>query len=413
MEKIVAAFTKTKTKTKRDDDFIDRLSHRYTCVILVAFAVVVSMTQFVGKPITCWAPKHFTGNHIKYTNSFCWIRNTYYLPWDEPIPRPHQEEERQYIIYYQWIPFILLIQAIFFYLPTVVWHGLNQKAGVDSDNILASAGTFQQSVAPEKRNTMLQLINNQINRFLGSRMDRVATWKLNLKNCMNLLFCGCCGKRMGSYLIILFVFSKMLFAANAIGQLFILNNVFQVSYNTFGVDFFNHLANVDDWWLTNPVFPRVTFCDFDVRRLGNTHRYTVQCVLPINLFVEKMYVFLWFWIVLVSILTCLSLATWIIRFLFHSDRLKFLENHLNQMHKLDDPGSKKLLKEFLDMYLRQDGAFILRLIAHNTNNITTTEIICSLWDFWLAKRKDDMPDLEEFEPDQKRPLSDPEYGDKF
>ena len=54
-----------------------------------------------------------------------------------------QEYERRTMIpYYQWIPFILIGQALFFYVPSVVWHGLNQKSGVDADNILASANTF-------------------------------------------------------------------------------------------------------------------------------------------------------------------------------------------------------------------------------------------------------------------------------
>ena len=65
--------------------------------------------------------------------------------------------------------------------------------------------------------------------------------------------------------------------------------------------------------------------------------------------------------------------------------MKFIQNHLDAQSKLQMHGDYERCTEFLDRYLRQDGAFILRLIAHNTNSITTTEITCSLWDFWKSK----------------------------
>jgi len=74
-----------KIRSANDDDFTDRLSSRYSVVILVLFAILVSMNQYVRNPITCWAPVHFTGAHTKFTTNYCWIKNTYYLPWDSEV----------------------------------------------------------------------------------------------------------------------------------------------------------------------------------------------------------------------------------------------------------------------------------------------------------------------------------------
>jgi len=40
---------------------------------------------------------------------------------------------------------------------------------------------------------------------------------------------------------------------------------------------------------------------------------------------------------------------------------------------------------FVDNYLQPDGVFVLRLLGHNTNGLTVTELLCSLWDNYLRK----------------------------
>ena len=195
MDKIVAMFvSRPKTSTPRDDDFADRLSSKHTVMLLVVSAILVSVRQYVGSPITCWAPVHFTGSHKKFANNYCWVRNTYYLPWEEEIPKADEEEKRQTILYYQWIPFILLGQALFFYLPTIVWHGLNSKAGVDSDDILSSAHKLNVSTDPKTKASRLAMLTRQMDRFLDSRKQQGNDF-CDLKHIVSSTICRFCGTK--------------------------------------------------------------------------------------------------------------------------------------------------------------------------------------------------------------------------
>ena len=58
----------TLPKTRYDDDSADRLNRLLTVAILVLFSLIVTSTQYVGEPISCWTPAHFEDDHEDYTN---------------------------------------------------------------------------------------------------------------------------------------------------------------------------------------------------------------------------------------------------------------------------------------------------------------------------------------------------------
>jgi hypothetical protein len=182
------------------------------------------------------------------------------------------------------------------------------------------------------------------------------------------------------------MFQKLLFLLNIILQFVALGLLLGEQFWVYGAKMVADPLPDDQWNARGFVaFPRVTLCDFKVRRLGNIHRYTLQCVLPLNLFIEKMYIFIWFWKIFVLAMTVFYFIVWSIRFIWRKDRLNFISNHLKRNHRLDAEEAQEDVNTFVNDYLRQDGVFLLRLIATNTNYISTGDIICGVWDFWCEQ----------------------------
>ncbi len=208
---------------------------------------------------------------------------------------------------------------------------------------------------------------------------------LSFTECFSRLCCPVCGRRSGNYLTLAYLFIKVLFIANVLGQLFIMDSFLGTDFHFYGIDVISSLFNGSDW-RDSPRFPRVTMCDFRVRRLGNVQRYTVQCVLTINLFNEMIYLFIWFWMIFVAIMSCISLLKWSLRSLSRQDRRRYIKKHLTLLNKLDTLSDNNKWKDFVDIYLGCDGVLVMRLIGHNTDAVTVTEFVCALWDYNCANQ---------------------------
>ena len=180
--------------------------------------------------------------------------------------------------------------------------------------------------------------------------------------------------------------TKVLYILNVLAQLFLLNQFLETDYHWYGIQILHDLIYGHDW-KGSPKFPRVTLCDFEVRQMGNTHRHTVQCVLPINLFNEKIYIFLWFWFVFLATATALSFLRWCWTIGFRYTRNRYIRKHLKIMDKLnrDSERDRKMCRKFSDLYLRQDGVFVLKLVAKNSTDLVVADIIAALWDNYRQK----------------------------
>ncbi len=57
------------------------------------------------------------------------------------------------------------------------------------------------------------------------------------------------------------------------------------------------------------VFPKVTKCTFhNYGPSGTVEKKDGLCVLPLNIINEKIYIFIWFWLIIVTIISALALV---------------------------------------------------------------------------------------------------------
>ena len=65
------------------------------------------------------------------------------------------------------------------------------------------------------------------------------------------------------------------------------------------------------------------------------HRHTVQCVLVINMFTEKIFIFLWLWFVLLFAFTSLNALFWMVTLIPRDARASFVGKFLDLAGILD------------------------------------------------------------------------------
>ena len=80
---------------------------------------------------------------------------------DQHIPKEH--ESRDHLPYYQWVPLIMLLQALFFYIPIMVWRSLNSRAGVLLSKVVKHAESIQNADC-DTRETNMEYMADQMDR---------------------------------------------------------------------------------------------------------------------------------------------------------------------------------------------------------------------------------------------------------
>lgn len=389
-----------------DDNYIDRISSYYTVSILLFFEIYVTTVEYVGEPVYCWSPPELNPNEIKYINYLCWVANTYRLPLELTLPSNYQlrEDVSDEITYYKWVPMMLFLMALLFFLPRFVFKALAEKSGVEVKK-MCILGKMSMDVLIEHREQRLRYIAAYLDLFCSGVNKYQAGICSSAREKIGMYFSMGCGRHYGNYFITLNIFVRLLYFLNAFGQLFLLNEFLGNKFYLYGYESIAAFVDGNDWTIS-PRFPRVTHCDIEIRQITNIQRWTLQCVIPINLYNEKIFLFMWFWCVLLSVLSGFNLCMTIAIGVLPQMRETFIKKHLNMKNMLDQKQKRRhnrICEKFIHEHLCQDGVYVLKQIAYNCNTVVTGDVIMYMFYRFLnrQKRKGDKNILSYFPPEPK------------
>lgn len=102
-----------------DSGLLLRAHTKATVVLLLAFSAVSAARQHFGDPIDCAHRMSSRGVPEEALNTYCWISGTYTVPGfmlppgqaAYPGVAPSAGARGHRHSYYQWVPFILLLQV--------------------------------------------------------------------------------------------------------------------------------------------------------------------------------------------------------------------------------------------------------------------------------------------------------------
>ncbi|XP_023938914.1 innexin inx2 [Bicyclus anynana] len=277
------------------DNNVFRMHYMLTVTILLVFTLLVSTKQFFGEPMHCVSESD--KDHDKEAmNSYCWIYGTYTLKsrlvgkigkdmaYVGVGPDKSLDAEQIKHTYYQWVCFVFLAQAAMFYTPHYlwkIWEGGRLKA-----------------LASELANPLISKDWSD-----GKRSELVTYLTYTNLYTHNMY-------------ALRYAFCELLNLVNVVGQIFLLDQFLGGAFRDYGaaVTAFTHVPKVPkdflDFDAVNPMdkyFPKLTKCWF--RSYGPSGTLQLKdrlCILPLNIVNEKIFVFLWFWLVFLAFLSTLA-----------------------------------------------------------------------------------------------------------
>jgi len=273
------------------EGIIASFHYRGTCMLIFGFTLMVTCTEWISGTESGFIECLHTGP-VDFINSYCYIMGTFsvrdkYVGATNKIGfhvaetgvGPYDSRDKTNIntkAYYQWVPFMLFLQGCMFYIPHIIYktfEGGKVKNYIDG----LQAWVLDNNERSDKEHELAKNVVENIGQLKG--------WCLQL------------------------VAARTLYLVNVVGQILFTDCFLGWEFSTYGASVLS-LLELDDEERIDPmskVFPRVTKCTFwKYGHSGSIQTHDAECVLPINILNEKIFVFLWIWFIFLTVITFIS-----------------------------------------------------------------------------------------------------------
>ncbi|PAA63785.1 hypothetical protein BOX15_Mlig006770g1 [Macrostomum lignano] len=376
------------------EDFADELSYKWTSCLLTVLCSLVTMKTYFLEPVACFVPTPigFTvENQLEYVNSYCWTEGTYAVhPVNFSLYADlHDGGVSAYagdkIVYYQWVPIVLAVQAVLFYLPRLLWNVISyDRAGTDVGHVVRVVRDAARETG-ERHEKMVNHASRMLHQMMRKNCAKSLRGPDKMRNAFakawRALSVAMPAKASGSWLILSYLLIKIVYLTNVLSQLGLMRKFLGIEskrYDFLGAQLLWDISHGRDWQVSK-IFPRIGCCAVLVKSAVGANWQFAQCILPVNMINEKIYIFLWFWFVFVSVATVISLATWLFRVCHTSCGNHFVNRMLKLSDNYQETKKNEYVQAFCRTFLRQDGTFVLKMIALNCGDIVCSEIVHRLW----------------------------------
>ncbi|CAB3407016.1 unnamed protein product [Caenorhabditis bovis] len=293
------------------DNFTERVVHSFTIWIFIFFTCLLSSKLLFGKLLVCQAPAESPDSWVNYYHDYCYYQDKYRQEnWraeqltptfaeinknrrDKDLVLRYSAEDTDIITYYQWIPYVMMLQVLICLVPSLFWShvGLRWFHGNDFDAVLKG---FVAKVATAESEKVCE-------RYLSDDQ-----WKRVAKDAHRLLKIKK-RDRFGLHsTMIVYVITKWLSFFCALIQFWIMAGLYADASFFWGFHLTYEIINGVTKDLASGLFPRVVQCHVARTALGTVQGQELHCLLTQNFINEKVFLFLYWWIMFTLCITFIS-----------------------------------------------------------------------------------------------------------